>query len=400
MAALSSGHSLKALAFTLAGIERLALAESMALCPKAHVAVEEPGVLSLDLPTPADAVRLCYGSRLLEGVMLECGRIPAEYPLEGTEAFSSSLAESATLAPWLKDRTFKVVCGLSPSLSLSSTKSDVPTQELAAELGAAVLSRCASAKVRMENPDVLVKAAFLSKSAALGIDLCGIDLSRRDYRVFDHSRSVRSTVAAAASSLARIPSKGLVVDPFGRAGVVLIEAALAAARLPVHAFQKEKLQLLRLAAPFSREESLSIMEKMDSAASPLDARFHYQDPAHHFVAAAKKNAKLAGVDKALSFSRTEVSWMDLHFKEGEVAAIITHIPTPGKTLSAKEAGEILSELFYQAAYVLAPHAPIVLISPDAVLAKPAAEKHGFKLEEELPLYQGMLPLTLQRWVKA
>src|SRR3989338_2380269 len=175
MAALYSGHPLKALAFTLAGIERLALAESMALCPKAHVAVEEPGVLSLDLPTPADAVRLCYGSRLLEGVMLECGRIPTEYPLEGTEAFSSSLAESATLAPWLKDRTFKVVCCLSPSLSLSSTKSDVPTQELAAELGAAVLSRCASAKVRMENPDVLVKAAFLSKSAALGIDLCGID---------------------------------------------------------------------------------------------------------------------------------------------------------------------------------------------------------------------------------
>lgn len=400
MAARPSAGRLRALAFTLAGIEQLALAECSALCPQARASVEEPGVLSIELPSPVDAVRLCYGSRLLEGVMLECGRVPSEYPLEHHEAFSSALAESAMLAPWLKDRTFKVVCSLSPTLSLSSSKNDVPTMELAGELGAAVLSRCASAKARMENPDVLVKAAFLAKSAALGIDLCGFDLSRRDYRVFDHSRSVRSTVAAAASSLARVPQKGLVMDPFGRAGVVLIEAALASSGRPVHAFQKERFLLLRLASPFSKEESLRVMDTMDSAVLPAESRFSYQDPSQHFVAAAKKNAKLAGVDKAISFSRTEVSWMDLRFKEGEVGAIITHIPTPGKTLSEKEVHELLSELFYQAAYVLAPHAPVALISPDAVLAKPAAEKHGFRLDEELPLYQGMLPLTLQRWVKA
>ncbi len=116
------------------------------------------------------------------------------------------------------------------------------------------------------------------------------------------------------------------------------------------------------------------------------------------LAAAKKNAKIAGVDKLIKFSRTEVSWLDLRFEENTVVAILTQVPTPGKSIARKEIEEMLAELFYQAAYVLEKKGAVVLICPDSAIAKKGAEKHGFTLERELNIYQGMLPLVLQHWI--
>ena len=46
-----------------------------------------------------------------------------------------------------------------------------------------------------------------------------------------------------------------------------------------------------------------------------------------FVSFAKKNAKIAGVDKQINFSRCDLQNLDIKFKENEVDRIVTHLPS-------------------------------------------------------------------------
>lgn len=385
------------LCLTHPGLEGLAIEEIKALCTPLTAGSDEPGVVAAALNKPEDVVRLCYGTRLFESVVLELAR--AEFPKKDAEALLSGLVKRSGISTWLSGRTFKVSCIKSFSQQDADDVLEVPpSKEMAGLAGAAILAACPEAKVKLDDPEVMVQLVYLKKALVLSLDLCGFDLSKRDYRIFDHSHAVRATVAAAAFSLAHWEQKQVLVDPLGKAGIIIIEAALAASKQPVHHFKKDKFLVTRLGGPFTKALVQKAMETFDGRAQNIDQTLHHQDQSQRFVAAAKKNAKIAGVDKLIKFSRTEVSWLDLRFKERTVSAVLTQVPMPGKNNARKDIEEMLAELFYQAAYVLTESGAVVLICPDSAIAKTGAEKHGFILEREFAIYQGMLPLVLQRWV--
>ncbi len=391
-------NKLSLLCFTHPGLGELALSEVKGLCRGSKPSIQEQGIIAVELPKPQDVVAVCYGSRLFERVVLELCRQDLEDFSQQYLAILHKLVEKANLSSWLSGKTFKVSC--IRSNVLSAQPDDWPlTQELAGEAGAAILSRCLDTKVKLEEPDVVVQLVLLKEEIVLSLDLCGFDLGKRDYRVFEHSRSVKATVGAAVFYLAGWKSGKTFVDPHGRGGILVIEAALAASKQPVHYFQKDKFLLRRLGGPFTHTLIQKMMSALDKKAAKLKDTLYYQDPSQRFVAAAKKNAKIAGVDKSIKFSRTEVSWLDIRFEKKQVDVIMTQAPTPGKSNSRKEVEAMLTEHFYQADYVLKKAGAMVLICSDALLAYPGAKKHGFVLEQELPIYQGMLPLTLQRWVR-
>lgn len=385
------------LCLTHPGLEGLAIEEIKALCTLSEANSDEPGVVAAALSKPEDVVRLCYGTRLFESVVLELAR--AEFPEKDAEALLSGLVKRSGISAWLSGRTFKVSCIKSFSQQDADDVLEVPpSKEMAGLAGAAILAACPEAKVKLEGPEVMVQLVYLKGALALSLDLCGFDLSKREYRVFDHSHAVRATVAAAAFALAHWEQKQVLVDPLGKAGILIIEAALAASQQPVHHFKKDKFLVTRLGGPFTKALVQKGMEALDGGVQEIGQTLCHQDQSQRFVAAAKKNAKIAGVDKLIRFSRTEVSWLDLRFKERTVSAVLTQVPMPGKNNARKDIEEMLAELFYQAAYVLAESGAVVLICPDSAIAKTGAEKHGFILERELAIYQGMLPLVLQRWV--
>ena len=392
---------LTVLGFTHPGLEELAIDELKVLCRPIRAGSDEPGVVRATVIKPEQVIQLCYGTRIFERVVLELARVPfQEIPVtKDAEQFLSHLVKKANISKWLSGRTFRVSYIKSfAQHDVDDSLDVVPSQEMVGLVGAAILAACPEAKVKLENSEVIVQLIYLKKALVLSLDLCGFDLSKREYRIFDHSRTVRGTIAAAAFTLTQWKKGKILVDPLGKAGILLIEAALVASKKPVHYFQKERLLIARLHKPFTGQMLQRVMKAVDRKVGKIDRTLYYQDKAQRFVAAAKKNAKIAGVDKFIKFSRTEVSWLDLRFEENTVAVILTQVPTPGKSDSRKEIEEMLAELFYQAAYVLKKNGVVVLICPDNTIAKKGAEKHGFTLEHELNIYQGMLPLVLQRWV--
>ncbi|MCK4714482.1 MAG: hypothetical protein KAT35_02830, partial [Candidatus Aenigmarchaeota archaeon] len=350
---------------------------------------------------PEQVVQLCYGTRLFEKVVLELSRVQFQAipTTNDAEQLLSHLVKKAGVSKWVSGRTFRVSCIKSfAQHDVDDSHDVVPSLEMVGLTGAAILAACPKTKVKLENPEVIVQLIYLKKALVLSLDLCGFELSKREYRIFNHSRAVRGTVAAAAFSLTQWKKGKILVDPLGKAGVLLIEAALAASKRPVHYFQKDKFLITRLGRPFTKQVVQRVMKAVDKKARKIDPTLYYQDQSQRFVAAAKKNAKIAGVDKFIKFSRTEVSWLDLRFEENTVAVILTQVPTPGKNNARKEIEEMLAELFYQAAYVLEKKGAVVLICSDSAISKKGAEKHCFTLERELNIYQGMLPLVLQRWI--
>ena len=67
---------------------------------------------------------------------------------------------------------------------------------------------------------------------------------------------------------------------------------------------------------------------------------------------AEKNAKVAGVNKLIDFSRMDVSWLDTKFSKGEVDIVVSQLPSPSKSFAEERVEKLLKELFYQLEYIL------------------------------------------------
>ena len=125
----------------------------------------------------------------------------------------------------------------------------------------------------------------------------------------------------------------------------------------------------------------------------IEGKIFAIDEAVNAVTAAKKNAKIAGINKLLSFSRKETGWLELKFKKGSVDKIITHPPEIGRRTPEPKAVKLYEELFWQADHILKKDGLIVILTRSPKQMAGAAEKHGFKLREERSIMQGKQEFT-------
>ena len=72
---------------------------------------------------------------------------------------------------------------------------------------------------------------------------------------------------------------------------------------------------------------------------------------------AKKNSKIAGVDKKLTFSRMDLEWLDTKFKKHSINKIVTRLPESRK----KDLNKVYKEFFYQAEFILSENGKIVVM---------------------------------------
>ena len=109
-----------------------------------------------------------------------------------------------------------------------------------------------------------------------------------------------------------------------------------------------------------------------------------------FIDFSRKNANIAGVDKYMNFSRTELEWLDIKFKKGKVDCIATCLP------SSKSANleKMYKEFFYQSEYILAKEGKIAAITKNVELAKKYASANKFTVLKEMVVYSGEQPLPL------
>lgn len=210
-----------------------------------------------------------------------------------------------------------------------------------------------------------------------GIDFSSTDLAKRDYRIFCHKNSLNATIAASLFYLLDINSKKeiKILDPFCGSASIPIEFTLKLENKSPHEFDEDLMLYNNFITSFDKSINIESTEyKM----------FGYDNMLNN-VKASQKNAKIANINKKISFSKIAIDWLDTKFEEGEIDFIITDPPIVSKKLSQKEIDKIYKEFFYQTDFILNKKGKIIIITPNEHIKKFA---QNYKLEKTKEVYQG------------
>jgi len=241
-------------------------------------------------------------------------------------------------------------------------------------------------KVDLKNPELYLFLNIIDNYFVLGIDVSGRDLSKRQYRVFTHPHTIKGTIAFSLLMFSGLKKESRASDPFSLSGEIPIEAALYQSEKSVNYFEKNfSFQKMKCFEGINFEK---IFDEEDKCIIPSEAqqRIFYLDASFKNVSAAKKNAKIAGIDKYLSFSRTDPHAVDLKLETADIIA--TRIIEPSKNISENAVKKIYAALFTHMGEVLGNKGTFncVVRNPDFVEAE--TEKYGFKQTKKAQVYQG------------
>ncbi len=196
----------------------------------------------------------------------------------------------------------------------------------------------------------------------MGIDFCGFDLSKRDYKVFSSASDIKGTIAYSLLRIAGYKKEKKLLDPFCSSGIIPIEAALYN-KGTLNYYRKDDFAFLKL-KPFEKQN----FEQL-----------------------------IAAINKDIEFSRADLEWLDTRFDKNEIDLIVTK-PMFSK-YDLKRTKKTYDEFFYAAKYILSEKGKIVLISRSIDLLKESAEKNGFKITDERIVWQGQQKLEIIVFIK-
>ena len=296
-----------------------------------------------------DLCKLSYEGRVFNRVIL----LLEEFDFNEFDSKVEEFGKSDVVKEWAGKGTFAVRC--------ERHDKGISSQEIEEKAGKQI-----DGKVDLKNADVTFIVYNIGEKCYIGVDYSG-ELSKRDYKVFPSSASLRGTIGYAMLRIAGYSGKESVLDVFCKDGVIPIEAALYATGKSVNHYRKDKMSFLKF-EEFEVEDNA----KKGGKVYAYDGNFAN-------INAAKKNAKIAGVEKAVKFSRTTAEDLDLKFKEKEVDLIVTKAPFLTQR-SARDAEKYYKSLFYQADYML--KGKIAVMCNNAEKVKEYAKQYKFKLEEE------------------
>ncbi|MBI5389632.1 hypothetical protein HZB01_04620 [Candidatus Woesearchaeota archaeon] len=236
----------------------------------------------------------------------------------------------------------------------------------------------------LKQADLNFLVYLAGQDAFMGIDMVNYDLSKREYRIFNPAHAIKSTIAYAMLRMAGIQKKETILDPFCSAGIIPIEAALFFANKSPHFYRKASFKTI----PGICTED--VLVPLDKKTGETETTIHTVHPSFHAIAGAKKNAKIAGVEKNLQFSRTELDWLDTKFKEGEIKHAVTIMPS-GKQ-EAPDAKKTYKDFFYQMEYIVDKKGVVVIAATQPELIE--EWKCSFVIKEKRTIMQGMMPLQI------
>ncbi|MBS3128183.1 hypothetical protein J4410_03485 [Candidatus Woesearchaeota archaeon] len=229
---------------------------------------------------------------------------------------------------------------------------------------------------------------FLTKThAVLLLDFSGFDLSKRDYKIFTGSYALRAPLAYALVRLSGFDDTKKLLDPLCGAGIMPIEAAFFATRKPIHFFEKKKFL-------FFNDQTFSLLEKKDKEEKrPSSVIWCIGDSFHHLTWS-KKNAKIGGISDALSYSRTEVNFLDAKFEGNTFDCIVSYPPSLSRNANEKKIKKLYHELFDEAAFLLKKEGRMALLVRQEKEFLEEAERVKLSLKEKRKVSQGKEELII------
>lgn len=324
-----------------------------------------------------DLCVLCYRAQSVDRILC----LIDSFEFKNIEDFEKSI-EKSDFGEWLKKhKKFKVEC-----LRLGSH--DFKSVDIEKRLINLINKKFKRAKFGMKGHEVIFFEYIVNNICYIGIDFAGFELNKRAYKIYLHPNSLRATISYSIAKESGFRKNEILLDPFSRDGIIPIEAALYANDFPVNYYKKDRFAFLMLDLGVDYENIFRGIDRKIIKKSK--ARIYSFDHLFKFVDFSKKNAKIAGVDKNIEFSRTELEWLDIKFKKESVDRIVTSPPTSKNANLDK----IYNEFFYQIEYILKKDGSIGIITRLPQLVKKHAEKHNFKAVNEKKVWSGEQALDM------
>lgn len=322
-----------------------------------------------------DIIKVAYLGQAIKRVLIFLAKATIANKLKENMPLLKDVIEVADLNKYIEKKTFKVVCKRIGEHEFSS-------QEIAEKIGELLLDkyRHMKATVRMEDPEVVIYVFINQNKLYLGIDVCGFDLSKRDYKIFSSASSLNGAVAYALVRIADFEEPQTLLDPFCGAGTIPIEAALWLNGISPNFYRKDKFIHSKLF-----EFDLSSLDMAEAS----KARIIAFDSLLQQMKAAKKNAQIAGVHKNIEISKVDIEWLDTKVDEKSVDAIVTQPPSESKYTDKKKMEKLYKEFFYQAEFVLKNKGKIIMaVENDELLKKMLQENAKFRVVKVREIMQG------------
>jgi len=372
----------KALLITNKGAESIVEKEVKGLVKCKNIKKNDSCVIC-EVKDLLEICRLAYRAQSVSRVILLLAEFKVETKLEKTLANFKKSIEKLDLKEWSK-KTAKVK-------SKRLGEHEFNSVDIGTEAGKILFNKIKEknkiiVKVNYKNPEMIFYIYVYDNKGYFGIDFSGFDLSKRQYKIFNHPESLNSISGYVAAKEADIDEKKVIIDPFMGSGVIVIEAALDVLKFPIRYYDKEKLFFTKL--DFFKKQRKKFFEDEDKKTSDKKTNIYGYDAQLRYLKATQKNSKLAGVNKKINLSKVSVEWLDTKFEKNSVDVIVTDPPRYGINRNISKLKKTYNELFYQAEYILKKSGLIVIITRDFKLLEESAKNHKFKISEKYILNQG------------
>lgn len=273
--------------------------------------------------------------------------------------------------------------------TIKIVKHDIPSPDLSASFGETILEfskkQNLNLKVNLSKPEVSFMVFITDSFCGIGVDIIGFDLSRRPYKLFNHSSALNGVFAHSISRFAGIDKNSVILDPFCNNGTIPIEIALFQNEKSPFVFER---RFLGLNYSFTKDSFEKIEESLKKNNESSKNIFGY-DEQLKIILSAKKNAKIAGVLDNITFSKVSVDWLDTKFEEQTLDFIISNPPRDSKRLNnPKKIAKMFDELFYQSRFILKKNGLLVLLVFKTEEVISLGHKHGFVLKESKIVFSG------------
>ncbi|HME87344.1 MAG TPA: hypothetical protein VKE88_02940, partial [Candidatus Nanoarchaeia archaeon] len=104
------------------------------------------------------------------------------------------------------------------------------------------------------------------------------------------------------------------------------------------------------------------------------------------VRAAQKNAKIAGAEKAITFTRQDVEWLDFKFDQDSIDCVVSFIQCPSASVPEKMLKKLYEDFFYNLKEPMAKGGTVVICGKNLDYFKSLAK--NVKLKKELSFMNG------------
>jgi 23S rRNA G2445 N2-methylase RlmL len=179
--------------------------------------------------------------------------------------------------------------------------------------------------------------------------------------------------------------RGNLLDPFCKSSTIPIEAALLSSGISHNFFRKDSFAFLR--APFLQKQDFkNFFSDVDSESKNFKSEIFAFDSLLKNIHASRKNAKIANINKRISFSKTPLENLDLKF-DSDIDFIVS-VPTLTNSFNHKSVSKEYNELFHQADLVLSAEGSLVLLILDPSLLKGLVQNYSLVLSNELVIMTG------------